>query len=189
MMCALAFVKPEDVERVFLIFVDSIPDAFQPVATYFEVVFVILCRFEKCFYLYFMFIAQHNYIRGRRSRGRNAYTGPRFAIELWNQYQNVLDKLLRTNNSSEGWHTRYATLIGAKHPGFYTFLRGLQKEQARTDDMLRDLRMGHQVHKDRSLSRRQKEKRIYNIVSQYDDFVERGAELEYLEFISYYIHF
>lgn len=131
---------------------------------------------------------QPNYIR-KRARGRDNYVDPRYKIKLWNQYQAVKDGTSRTNNPSEGWHTRYATLLGKSHPGFYSFLRVLKTEQGNTENALRQLRLGEQVRKPRSFMQRQKERRIRNIVERYETYVAEDDEIGYLETISHYIHF
>ena len=59
-MCALAFVPPEDVLRVFDAFYDGIPHAFVPVTDYFET----------------------TYIRGIRARGRRRAVRPRYEQKL-----------------------------------------------------------------------------------------------------------
>lgn len=114
---------------------------------------------------------------------------PRYKIEQWNQYQAVLDQTARTNNASEGWHTRYATLISKSHPGLYTFLRVLKTEQGNTENSLRQLRLGQQVRKERTYLQKLKERRIFNIVSRYYDYVNNNEELVYLETLSHYVHF
>ena len=96
---ASAFVPSEDVLRVFDAFYDCIPDAFIPVADYFET----------------------TYIRGIPTRGRKrAVSSPK----LWNMHDAVLQGKSRTNNASEGWHNRFQTLVDKSS---YSFLTELQK--------------------------------------------------------------
>ena len=41
---------------------------------------------------------------------------PLFPHELWNMHNRVLNELPRTNNSLEGWHTRFSTMLRETHP-------------------------------------------------------------------------
>lgn len=67
-MCALAFVPPEHVPDLFDLLYNEMPDEFLSVADYFEL----------------------NYIRGKRGRVRRRAVTVRYAPELWNQYDSVL---------------------------------------------------------------------------------------------------
>ncbi|KAL3700756.1 hypothetical protein R1sor_018778 [Riccia sorocarpa] len=49
----------------------------------------------------------------RYGRTRRA---PTFAVQLWNQYHNTLEGLPHTNNSVEGWHRTFSSLMSASHP-------------------------------------------------------------------------
>lgn len=120
-------------------------------------------------------------------RGRNNYAEPRYKPELWNQYQSVLNDESRTNNNSEGWHTRYATQVGLDHPTLYRFLRCMQDEQNCTEGTLREMNLGIIVRRPQSVARQQREQRIKNIVERYNEFRDNGTELQYLEYLSYYV--
>ena len=88
-----------------------------------------------------------NYIRGRAARGRRRAREARYVPSLWNQYNNVLEKLSRTNNLSEGWHNRFQTVVGRSRPSPYAFFKELQKEQRDTESMIRELELGHKIKK------------------------------------------
>ena len=72
---------------------------------------------------------KEDYISGRRSRVHRQGTAPRYPTSLWNQYETAINKSHRTNNISEGWHCRFAVVIGKQHPDLYTLLQEFQKEQ------------------------------------------------------------
>ena len=124
-MCALAFVPPQDVPRVFDEFYKQVPDDFAPVANYFEV----------------------TYIRGIHARGTRRAVKPRYEPKLWNVYSSVFQGTARTNNASEGWHNRFQLLVGKSHPSLYSFLYELQKEQASIEYILRELSLGKREKK------------------------------------------
>lgn len=41
---------------------------------------------------------------------------PRFAILDWKMYESVVMDMPRTNNSVEGWHTKFSKLVSITHP-------------------------------------------------------------------------
>lgn len=41
--------------------------------------------------------------------------------------------LPRTNNSVEGWHHGFQSMIGSDHPQIYSFIKSILKEQSITD--------------------------------------------------------
>ena len=153
--------------RIFSMnFYATFPANFIPVAKYFE----------------------SNYIRGVRAVGRRRAIKVRYDPALWNQYDSVLQGNARTNNASEGWHNRFRILVGRSHPGLYSFLKDLQKEQADVEYMLRDLRLGKKIKNMPKNKFVEKETRISNIVRRYDAYVNSERELEYLDTVGCYIN-
>lgn len=49
--------------------------------------------------------------------------------------------------------------------------------------------LGIAVRRPQAIARQQREARIKNIVQRYDEFRDDGNELQYLEYLSYYVHF
>ena len=82
---------------------------------------------------------------GITARGRRPATAPRYAIELWNQYQAVLDDLDTTNNVSEGWHNRFRIVVAKHHPDLYSALKEFQKEQGDTEVKILELTQGKSI--------------------------------------------
>ena len=76
---------------------------------------------------------------GITARGKRPATAPRYAIELWNQYQAVLDDLDTTNNVSEGWYNRFRIVVAKHHPDLYFALKEFQKEQGDTEVKILEL--------------------------------------------------
>lgn len=128
-----------------------------------------------------------NYIRGKPARGRRKAVAPRYQIELWNVYDSVKNNVARTNNASEGWHNRFRVVTGKSHPSFYTFLKEIQKEQSDSETMLRQLSIGDSIRKPRSLDQKRMEKRITNIVNEYETYKEENNLLDYLKNVGYNI--
>ena len=59
----------------------------------------------------------------------------------WCQYNAVLEGAVRTNNISKGWDNRLQVVTAKDHTSFYYFLAKLQKEQADSEFMLRELNL------------------------------------------------
>ena len=93
---------------------------------------------------------------------------------MWNMHQRVMDQMPRTNNSVEGWHKAFRYGIGHPHPSFVKLLSFLQKEQSLQDAIYAKLEGG--TIKKRSKLSVEREKRIYNMISNYDN----RETLEYL---------
>uniref|UniRef100_A0ABD2XQX2 Uncharacterized protein n=1 Tax=Trichogramma kaykai TaxID=54128 RepID=A0ABD2XQX2_9HYME len=123
MICALAFVPVDDVEKVFDLFKEQeeLPEVFRiKVVPYFE----------------------RTYVHVKKARGRAKAVAVRYAPVLWSHYQAVLDGTARTNNASEGWHNWFPVIVGKNHPSLHTFLKELQHEQSDTETLLRQMKLG-----------------------------------------------
>jgi hypothetical protein len=68
---------------------------------------------------------------GAPRRGRRQ--APLYRIENWNQLSREQEGLPRTNNSLEGWHHGFQSMLGAHHPQIFTFIDYIRKEQGITD--------------------------------------------------------
>ena len=110
MCAALAFVPVQAVTNSFRELKNSAPACLHEFLEYFETTYV-----------------------GIMARGRRPATAPRYAIELWNQYQAVLDDLDTTNSVFEGWYNRFRIVVAKHHPDLYFALKEFQKEQGDTE--------------------------------------------------------
>lgn len=110
-LAALAFVPEAEVANAFeeLISKQIIPDVAEGLLDYFEDVWI-----------------------GRPDR-QNSRRAPKFGIDMWNMYSNVELDLPRTNNSVEGWHTSFNSLLSCSHPTIWKFLNTLKSEQSRNE--------------------------------------------------------
>ncbi|XP_043480352.1 uncharacterized protein LOC122510030 [Leptopilina heterotoma] len=166
-MCALAFVRPEDVPAVFDLFLDQVPEDFVPIAEYFEVW----------------------YIRGKPARGRRKAVSVRYAPILWNHYQAVNQRISRTNNASEGWHNRFQVVLGRYHPSLYAFLNELQQEQGDTECMINQLNLGQKIRTLPTTHFQKMEEKVISIVSQYQNYVDENREIDYIKALGHHLHF
>ena len=110
MLAALAFIPIEDVAETFdelleTEFYEENQELLKPLIDYFE----------------------DNWIGRTQRRRRRA---PTFEIELWNCFLSTLDGLPKTNNSCEGWHRSFSSLLGASHPTIWKFIDGIKLEQS-----------------------------------------------------------
>ena len=112
MICALAFVPPQDIVRAFDLLClhcggvganEQRPE--QPILEYFESTYVGVVR---------------GGVRGH----------PLFQHSLWNVYDRVINDLPRTTNAVEGWHNAFPRSVGHSHANIWTFISCLQKEHS-----------------------------------------------------------
>ena len=95
----------------------------------------------------------------------------KFAPSTWSVYERVLVEDPRTNNFLEGWHNRFANVVGVAHPDIYRFIKSLRSEQAL---------IGEDITAPRKKSVKLN-KRIYQIISSYEERTAGEHFLEYLE--------
>ncbi|KAL3683227.1 hypothetical protein R1sor_001249 [Riccia sorocarpa] len=89
----LAFLPPVDIERGFEMLVDrQNASLLSPLLDYFQDTWV-----------------------GRPMRYGRTRHAPTFAVQLWNQYHKTLEGLPRTNNSVEGWHKTFSSLMSSSY--------------------------------------------------------------------------
>ena len=55
---------------------------------------------------------------GEPDRHTNLRGEPLFPLEMWNMHQTTLDGGHRTNNSVEGWHRRFQSVLGCSRQRF-----------------------------------------------------------------------
>ncbi|XP_025191694.1 uncharacterized protein LOC112591944 [Melanaphis sacchari] len=62
-----------------------------------------------------------------RPNRRRTRRPPTFSLALWNQYDATLADLPKTNNSVEGWHRAFSSLLGASHPTIWRLIDVIKK--------------------------------------------------------------
>ena len=116
----------------------------------------------------------------RRGQRRSA----RFEIALWNCYDAVKDGLPKTNNSVEGWHNEFGSLLSANHPSIWKFIEGLQKQQSLNEMKIIQYLAGRNPDEGRR-AYRDCAQRILNIVNQYDNY----STLDYVNSLAHNLNF
>jgi len=113
-LLSLAFVPTDDVPSCFDELLEVIPDEVEDIAEYFE----------------------KNYIRGSRPRNNRRPRRPRYETSLWNQYDSAINGDPKTNNQSEGWHSRFANRVAKYQPSLYSLINELKREQADAERLM-----------------------------------------------------
>jgi hypothetical protein len=123
---ALAFIPPADVMDMFEIIME---DAF------FQQNEVLLHDFISYFESTWL---------GPWNRRKTMRIAPRYEIQQWNCHHSVLEDLPKTNNSAEGFHNGFITLIGACHPTIFKLISGLKSQQTMTDLKINQFEAGNE---------------------------------------------
>lgn len=163
MILALAYVPPDNVKRCFSKFKTRAPEALKPVVKYFN----------------------ETYVNGKSATKGKAATPPRYPVLLWNHYASTLAGFHRTNNVSEGWHNRFAQMVGKKHPDLYYLLTEFQKEQGDTEIVIAELGLGRRVRDAPKKDWVDRQEKIQHLVENFETHRAAGTELNYLKSLSY----
>lgn len=164
MICALAFLPPDDVINVFERLTDLIQDQYGEEAN------LLIDYFES------------TYIgRFRRNAPRAA---PMFQLRMWNMFHRTHQEMPRTNNHVEGWHRRFQGLCMCHHPSLWKFLEVLKKEESLGRAEINQFEAGHPAPAQRRIYLNNNE-RILTLV---DDFPNRD-NIQYLRGIAHNIAF
>lgn len=86
-------------------------------------------------------------------------------------------------------HNRFQIVVGKNHPSLYVFLKELQKEQADTEIMMRQLQLDQRVRKGIDRKRREYEEHLAAVVKNYSKYIEDNDVLSYLRTVGYHIKF
>lgn len=116
---------------------------------------------------------------GAPRRGRRQT--PLYKIDNWNQHSRVQDDLPRTNNSLEGWHHGFQSMIGAHHPQVFSFIKHIIREQGITDVQKARLAAGNQ----RPVSTKSRYVRCSNRIKSLVEQYHTMSRIEFLNGIQY----
>ena len=155
MFCALAFLPAEEVTDAFeeLSEDEQLPMEF---IIYFELTYI-------------------GPIRGRRRR-REA---PLYPIAFWNMRNRVIDKLPRTNNSLEGFHSALKHSMACKKPNIWKFIDVLKKEETLTQTKILHLQLREKPAKKRKYEKL--DDRIETLIDEHDG----SNAIEFLKAVAY----
>ncbi|CAG8710627.1 12864_t:CDS:2 [Funneliformis caledonium] len=95
---------------------------------------------------------------------------PMFPPSLWSVTNNIEYAFPRTQNSVEGWHRRWETLIGRAHVDIFKIIKDIQKEQNQVQLNIKSILRGAL----RSSQRRQDHEREDRIQKVYNDRENRS---------------
>lgn len=143
MLMALPFLPPDDVIDGFVELADDCSDELEPVVEYFE----------------------STYIGKRHRNGR--WRHPLFPIPSWNVHNRAELGLPRTNNPSEGSHSRLAANLACQHPDLFKLIEALVREASLSRLNVTHALIGHQPPPKRK-KYNNKEKRIETLLEKYD---------------------
>nr|XP_004227365.1 uncharacterized protein LOC101242881 [Ciona intestinalis] len=162
MLSALAFVPTDQIVTSFEALCDSniLPPSAQPVIDYVE----------------------DNWI-GRPDR-RAVRRDPRYAHALWNCYEDTGENLPKTNNSCEGWHRSFSSLVSSNHPTLWKFIDKLKDEQGRNEAVIEQYVAGEDLPP-RKKKYRDAAERLRRVVSDYPN----REMLDYLRGVAHNIGF
>ena len=128
-----------------------------------------------------------NYIEetwiGKPFGGSGQRRNPLFPIALWNIFFLIADGNPRTNNSVEGWHRGFSSLLGADHPSLWKFIDGLRREQSLNELKIEQYISGQAPPQSRK-KYRELSARILSVVQDYGN----RPILDYLRGIAYSVN-
>ena len=93
---------------------------------------------------------------------------PKYSIQEWSQYQNVMNRQQRTNNRIEGWHAGMSHLAASSHPNVFTFCDILKRDMSRSIVKIHEQQNGQAPQPQRRTYRELSE-RIRSILETFDD--------------------
>jgi hypothetical protein len=108
---------------------------------------------------------------GKRLRSGNRRE-PKHPIPLWNQYDATLEGLPKTNNSIEGWHRAFSSLLNVHHPNIWKFIEALRKEQGLNETKIEQYVAGRQP----TISRKSYRDTAQNIEAVVKDYANRSID-------------
>ena len=109
MLCAVAFMPPDNVIAGFKELSDLIRDTYQGIMD------DLLNYFEETYIGWYRRNAEHQ--------------PPLFALNLWNMFHRTFDELLRTNNHGKGWQQHFQVQVSLCHPIFWKCINLLRTEE------------------------------------------------------------
>lgn len=164
MLFALPFLPLEDLEETFDLLYNDIPDSVISLWEYIEA----------------------TYVRGRPARGRRRAISPRFAPSTWNVYSLVRNRMHRTTNIAESWHSKFQKMIQVHHSSVWKFIEFLKIDQRDTEVLMTQLAGGHSnIKHPVKRKHKQNQEHLERIVDNYDEYKSNGNYALYLRAVSY----
>ena len=92
----------------------------------------------------------------------------RFDARLWDAHEATVAGIARTNNHVEGWHAAFAGRVGCAHPTVFKFIESLKCEQGLIEFVITNSQSQGVANQSKRVYR-DRQKRLFNLVSVYDD--------------------
>lgn len=159
MLAALAFAPKDDVISSYSVLIES---------NYYKENEEILENFLDYF---------ENKCLGKLDRLRRRKQ-PKIEIEMWNCFLRIEQDIATTNNSVEGWHNCFTSILSGKHPSIWRFIEALKKEESINRLKIEQYKSGIEPQKKKYQDR---VKRIKTICTVFNDLFI----LDYLRGIAY----
>jgi len=160
---ALAFVKPADVVQIYELLIQE--DFFRDNA-----------QMLSEFLLYF----ERTWVGVATSS--NSRRPPMFPVELWNCFDSVCCDRPKTNNSCEGFHNAFASILGGCNPTIYKLVEGLKDKQALVEVTISQLELGREEPKSKKYA--ELANVLKSVVALYDT-EEYSSPITYLRRVSH----
>lgn len=129
---------------------------------------------------------KETFVTGVSARGRRQGRAPRYAPEIWNQYEATVNQMSRTNNYVEAWNGKFSKLIGTHHPNIYKFIEFMKKDERDNEIVILQLAGGHINVKHKIPAKyKQNQLHIERIVGNYETYKNNGDFKTYLEAIAF----
>jgi hypothetical protein len=137
---------------------------------------------EFCDYFQSTYVGSYKAIGGGDASLRLTWVSPLFPATLWSVYERTSSSEPRTTNKLEGWHRRFAQIIGKSHPNVFEFISRLKEEQSHTEFKIEQYMAGVQPPSSRS-SVVKNNKRLLKVVTN----IESMSVPEYLRGVAHNI--
>ncbi|KAF7684675.1 hypothetical protein CDIK_4440, partial [Cucumispora dikerogammari] len=111
---------------------------------------------------------------------------PRFPIEFWNNRQNVLDTLPRTNNAVEGWHNVFRSSFGRLNKTPRNFVIHLIEEEEKIRQKHQRLMLGEALKLNKKYQRISEN--LHNFIIQKSE-IEGKHAIDYFNELMGYIYY
>ena len=108
----------------------------------------------------------------------------KYAIELWNCYNAVMNDEPRTINGVEGWHCGFRVKVDESYANIWKFLKIIQNEQGIQENIINNNYNGVQI-KGRKRKYVELDQRLLSVVKNY----KKTNVLSYLESIAVNVYF
>ncbi len=113
---------------------------------------------------------------------------PMFPPALWNQHLRVLQRMPRTQNGLEGWHSAFNRSLPGDHANVYTFMNAIKKEYTNARVDIADFLAGRPTRLRKNVYQCV-ERSIFTMVSEYQQRRQADGLLRFVTGIGHNFNF